>query len=184
VARVRQWVTLVLAHEQDALTPEQQLRLTLGIAGDRLDFLYHKAMVGFDSSEGIRETVRTLPSGDTVTTQVTCEGDWRYLFAAGRLAVMRAELSASGVVNNARATDAEITDGPLRRMMTGRTATTWKRTVRETGSGPIDLPISRAQRATEVAARHGLPIHSKRRRAPRGARFSDLFKANRCWRTN
>ena len=112
VARVRQWIKALLG-DTDGLTPEQQLKLAIGIAGDRLDFLYNKAIVGWNSTQGSMEKTQILPNGNAITTQVECYGEPRYLIAAGRLVLMRSKLHTSGLMNDARAAAADINLGPL-----------------------------------------------------------------------
>jgi hypothetical protein len=113
VARVRQWVHEVVPAEDGKLTAGQQLRLAMGIAGDRLDSLYSKALTGWNSSDGEMEKTRIMPNGDVFTTKTFDYGDVRYLIAAGRLAGMRAKLLTGGVLNDAMAAAADITEGPL-----------------------------------------------------------------------
>lgn len=113
VARVREWIEMVVPAEDGKLTAEQQLRLAMGIAGDRLDHLYGKAIVGWNSSEGEIEKTRIMPGGDAITTKTIAYGDVRYLIAAGRLAGMRAKLLSGGVMNDAMAAAADVTEGPL-----------------------------------------------------------------------
>ena len=103
VARVRQWVHEVVPAEDGKLTAEQQLRLAMGIAGDRLDHLYGRALVGWNSTDGQMQKTRIMPNGDVFTTKTYQYGDTRYLIAAGRLAGMRAKLLTGGVMNDAMA---------------------------------------------------------------------------------
>jgi hypothetical protein len=81
----------------------------MGIAGDR----YGRALVGWNSTDGQMQKTRIMPNGDVFTTKTYQYGDTRYLIAAGRLAGMRAKLLTGGVMNDAMAAAADITEGPL-----------------------------------------------------------------------
>jgi len=113
VARVREWLEEVVPAAAREFTTQQQLNLAMGIAGDRLDHLYGQALVGWNSTDGEMEKTRIMPNGDVFTTKTYAYGDVRYLIAAGRLAGMRAKLLTGGVMNDAMAAAADVTEGPL-----------------------------------------------------------------------